>query len=76
MSMVTAFKQAQIEPEAIDVINPHAPSTQAGDLGDYIAIEKIFTKSEPKISASKSLTGHGFGAAGIIESIFTINMLD
>lgn len=58
------------------MINPHAPSTPSGDLGDYMAIEKIFTKSEPKISASKSYTGHALGAAGIMEAIFSINMLD
>lgn len=55
-------------------INPHATSTMQGDLAESRALEHVFTDalSNIYVSATKSVTGHLLGAAGAVESIFTI----
>ncbi len=59
----------------IDYINAHATSTPAGDMGELEAIKTVFNGEVPKISSTKSLSGHGLGAAGANEAIFTLLML-
>ena len=59
----------------IDYINAHATSTPAGDIGELDAIKTVFNGGVPKISSTKSLSGHGLGAAGVNEAIFTLLML-
>ena len=60
----------------IDYINPHATSTQAGDGPEVTAITNIFGKDDcPPISATKSLTGHSLGAAGVQEAIYALLMM-
>ena len=59
----------------IDYINAHATSTPAGDIGELDAIKTVFNGKLPKISSTKSLSGHGLGAAGVNEAIFTLLML-
>lgn len=61
----------------IDYINPHATSTVLGDIKEIEAIRHIFGsgKSCPPISATKSLTGHSLGAAGVHEVIYTLLMM-
>lgn len=66
---------ARCGPHSIDYINTHGTSTQAGDLAEAIAIRKIFTDQKVPISSTKSMTGHGIGAAGVHELIFCILML-
>ena len=61
----------------IDYINAHATSTPAGDVSELRAIQEVFTEQEiPKISATKALSGHGLGAAGVNEAIFSLLMLE
>ena len=60
----------------IDYINAHATSTPAGDITELIAIKKVFKDKIPIISATKSQTGHGLGAAGSNESIYSLLMLE
>ena len=60
----------------IDYINAHATSTPAGDITELDAIRKVFKKKIPVISATKSQTGHGLGAAGSNESIYSLLMLE
>ena len=60
----------------IDYINAHATSTPAGDITELEAIKAVFANSIPAISATKSLTGHGLGAAGANEAIYSILMLE
>src|SRR5205807_4497459 len=48
----------------IDYINPHATSTQIGDLKEIEAIRQVFGDNCPPISATKALTGHSLGATG------------
>jgi 3-oxoacyl-[acyl-carrier-protein] synthase I len=59
----------------IDYINPHATSTPVGDLKEIEAIRKVFGADKcPPISATKSLTGHSLGAAGVQETIYCLLM--
>ncbi|TCT11991.1 3-oxoacyl-[acyl-carrier-protein] synthase I [Tepidamorphus gemmatus] len=63
--------------EPIDYINPHATSTPAGDGPEIEAIRNIFGTGDrcPPISATKSLTGHSLGAAGVQEAIYSLLMM-
>ena len=59
----------------IDYINAHGTSTPAGDPVELESIKKVFKDKIPPISSTKSQTGHTLGAAGALESIFSILML-
>ena len=59
----------------VDYINPHATSTPVGDIPEINAIREVFGKDMPPISATKSLTGHSQGAAGVHEAIYTLLMM-
>jgi len=59
----------------VDYINPHATSTPVGDIPEIKAITEVFGKKMPPISATKSLTGHSQGAAGVHEAIYSVLML-
>src|SRR6201996_2075878 len=59
----------------IDYINPHATSTPVGDIPEINAIRTVFGDKCPPISATKSLTGHSQGAAGVHEAIYTLLMM-
>jgi 3-oxoacyl-[acyl-carrier-protein] synthase-1 len=63
--------------EPIDYINPHATSTPAGDPPELEAIRRVFGGADhvPPISATKSLTGHSLGAAGVQEAIYSLLMM-
>jgi len=60
----------------IDYINPHATSTPIGDIREIEAIREVFGAKIPAISATKSLTGHSLGAAGVQEAIYSLLMLN
>ena len=71
------MKQAlQSVDSQIDYINAHATSTPAGDIAELTAIKEVFKEKIPIISATKSQTGHGLGAAGSNESIYSLLMLE
>jgi 3-oxoacyl-[acyl-carrier-protein] synthase-1 len=61
----------------IDYINPHATSTPVGDAKEIEAIRTVFGSGDkcPPIAATKSLTGHSLGAAGVQEAIYSLLML-
>ena len=59
----------------VDYINPHATSTPVGDIPEINAIREVFGGKMPPISATKSLTGHSQGAAGVHEAIYTLLMM-
>jgi 3-oxoacyl-[acyl-carrier-protein] synthase I len=60
----------------VDYINPHATSTPVGDIPEIDAIREVFgSRAMPPISATKSLTGHSQGAAGVHEAIYTLLMM-
>ena len=61
----------------IDYINPHATSTEIGDVKEIEAIRTVFGSAEkcPPIAATKSLTGHSLGATGVQEAIYSLLMM-
>ncbi len=61
--------------EKVDYINPHATSTPVGDIPEIEAIRAVFGDDMPPISATKSLSGHSQGAAGVHEAIYTLLMM-
>ena len=61
---------------SIDYINTHATSTPAGDIAELNAVKEVFGENSPRISGTKSLTGHGLGAAGANEAIYSLLMME
>jgi len=59
----------------IDYVNPHATSTPVGDAKEIEALRAVFGDKCPPISATKSLTGHSLGAAGVQEAIYSLLMM-
>ncbi|QJC32367.1 beta-ketoacyl-ACP synthase II [Enterobacteriaceae endosymbiont of Donacia dentata] len=74
LSMLNALKDANINPEKIQYINAHGTSTVLGDIAEANAIKIVFKHNYSKlfVSSTKSITGHLLGAAGAIESIYSI----
>lgn len=60
----------------IDYLNTHGTSTPVGDTKELEAIQVVFGHKSPKISATKSLTGHALGAAGVHEAIYSLIMME
>ena len=60
----------------VDYLNSHGTSTPVGDVRELEAISKVFGEDVPPISATKSLTGHALGAAGVNEAVYTLLMLE
>ncbi|MGF1723212.1 beta-ketoacyl-ACP synthase I [Photobacterium nomapromontoriensis] len=60
----------------VDYINTHGTSTPVGDLKELGAIQELFAGHSPAISATKAMTGHALGAAGVHEAIYSTLMLD
>jgi 3-oxoacyl-[acyl-carrier-protein] synthase-1 len=63
-------------PGQVDYINAHGTSTPAGDIKELEAVRDVFADRIPWISATKSLTGHALGAAGVHEAIYSLLMLE
>mgnify|MGYP001811700460 FL=1 len=59
----------------IDYLNTHGTSTPIGDIRELEAIEEVFAEHKPKITSTKSLTGHALGAAGSNEAIYSLLMM-
>ncbi|MCR6721851.1 MAG: beta-ketoacyl-ACP synthase II [Chitinophagaceae bacterium] len=72
--MLASLADADMKPEEIDYINTHGTSTPLGDVAEVKAILDVFGEHAYKlnISATKSMTGHCLGAAGVIEAIACI----
>lgn len=60
----------------VDYINAHGTSTPAGDIKELEAIRRVFGDDVPRISSTKSLTGHALGAAGVNEVIYSLLMME
>ncbi len=59
----------------IDYLNPHATSTPVGDIKEAEALRAVFGAHIPALSATKALTGHSLGAAGVQEAIYSLLMM-
>ena len=60
----------------IDYLNSHGTSTPVGDVKELAAIREVFGDKSPTISATKAMTGHSLGAAGVQEAIYSLLMLE
>jgi 3-oxoacyl-[acyl-carrier-protein] synthase II len=79
-AMKLALNDASMTPEDIDYVNAHGTSTPMGDVGELLAIQKVFgahARSGLAVSSTKSITGHLLGAAGGLEPLLcTLAMRD
>ncbi len=65
------------EGRKVGYINAHGTSTPVGDVGEIEAVRRVFGQGNtPPVSSTKSMTGHAQGAAGALEAIFSLLMLD
>ena len=69
------MNQAMQEIDQIDYLNAHGTSTPVGDMRELEAVREVFGDDTPKITSTKSLTGHSLGVAGVHEAIYTMLML-
>jgi 3-oxoacyl-[acyl-carrier-protein] synthase II len=74
LAMGRALRSGGIDPTEIGYINAHATSTPAGDVSEIRAIRLAFGEHADRlaVSATKSMIGHLFGAAGAVEGIATV----
>lgn len=73
LSLHRALADADVSPDAVNFINAHATSTPAGDMAEINALKSVF--KDPRkitINATKSMIGHGLGAAGGLEAVGVI----
>lgn len=74
---VRCMRQALEGLEArIDYINAHGTSTPIGDTRELEAVRKVFQDQIPPLNSTKSLSGHGLGAAGVNEAIYSLLMME
>ena len=59
----------------IDYINTHGTSTPVGDITELKAVGEVFKETVPKISSTKSLSGHSLGATSVHEAIYSLIMM-
>src|SRR6266404_2553879 len=72
--MMLCLQDGELDPNQVDYINAHGTSTPQGDVAETQAIKHVFGERAAKIavSSTKSMTGHTLGAAGAIESVYTV----
>ena len=71
MQMALSTKRSK----KIDYINTHGTSTPVGDITELRSVGEVFKNEIPKISSTKSLTGHPLGAASVHEAIYCLIMM-
>jgi 3-oxoacyl-[acyl-carrier-protein] synthase II len=74
-AMKMAMRYAGLNPQDVGYVNTHGTSTPQGDVAECQAVKAVFgdhAKSGLAISSTKSMTGHLLGAAGGIESVFSV----
>ena len=70
LAMKNALEQTGLQPSDIDYINLHGTGTSNNDISEGTAIQRLFAPHYPKMSSTKSFTGHTLGASGGIEAVF------
>ena len=71
LAMKNALELGGLHPSQIDYINLHGTGTQNNDIAEGTAIKRLFDPSYPKMSSTKSFTGHTLGASGGIEAVYS-----
>jgi 3-oxoacyl-(acyl-carrier-protein) synthase len=72
LAMSGALKKSGLRPADIDYINLHGTGTQNNDIAEGTAIRRLFDPHYPKMSSTKSFTGHTLGASGGIEAVLSV----
>jgi 3-oxoacyl-[acyl-carrier-protein] synthase-1 len=72
LAMKIALERSGLDPADIDYINLHGTGTLNNDLAEGTAIRRLFDPHYPKMSSTKSFTGHTLGASGGIEAVFSM----
>jgi len=74
LAMRQALREARVSPEQVDHINTHGTSTKLNDATETKAIKEVFGRHayDMLLTANKSMIGHTLGAAGGIESVFSV----
>jgi 3-oxoacyl-[acyl-carrier-protein] synthase-1 len=72
LAMSGALKKSGLWPSDIDYINLHGTGTQNNDIAEGTAIKRLFDGKYPKMSSTKTFTGHTLGASGGIEAVFSV----
>ncbi len=75
-SMQTALRDAGIEVGAVGYINAHGTSTPPNDRIETVALKRVFGQKVPPVSSTKSMTGHTLGAAGALEAVICIQVIN
>ena len=76
---IRCMKQALANTDQnVDYINAHGTSTPVGDMQELHAVREVFKDYDylPKLTSTKSLTGHSLGATGVQEAIYTLIMMN
>jgi 3-oxoacyl-(acyl-carrier-protein) synthase len=76
-AMVSALHDAGVSPDAVDHINAHAASTQAGDLAESVSIREVYgdRAAEIPVTSMKGALGHCMGASGALEAIAAVRTI-
>jgi len=72
LAMKGALEKSGLQPSDINYINLHGTGTKNNDISEGTAIKQIFEPHYPKMSSTKSFTGHTLGASGGIEAVFSV----
>ncbi|MEO0314761.1 MAG: beta-ketoacyl-ACP synthase [Pseudomonadota bacterium] len=72
--MISAMRNAGVNPDQINYVNAHGTSTPLGDVAETVAIKRALGDAASKVvvNSTKSMTGHLLGGAGGLESVFTV----
>jgi 3-oxoacyl-(acyl-carrier-protein) synthase len=70
--MHAAIADGGLTPADISYVNAHGTSTPPNDRVETLALKRVFGLQMPLVSSTKSMTGHTLGAAGALESVFSI----
>ncbi len=74
--MRRALRDAGLEADSIDYVNTHGTSTPVGDVSEIDALRRVFQSRHVPYSSTKGYTGHTVSAAGAIEAVLTLTMLN
>ncbi|MDR1225303.1 MAG: beta-ketoacyl-[acyl-carrier-protein] synthase family protein [Prevotellaceae bacterium] len=74
-AMKSALENANLQPQDIDYINAHGTGTQNNDASEGVAIVRLFGSKIPPVSSTKAFTGHTTSAAGGVEAVISILVL-